>query len=108
VPVIVGAGSWSPPRALPTVAEPDAGPALSDGAPFRNWLADQLIRDYPGLVSSGRSSGVSLAASLIETGRILPIMDGFDEIVVGLHRAALQDLNATAIPMVLTSRPDQY
>lgn len=49
------------------------------------------------------------AAVLIETGRVLPILDGFDEIDPGRHQAALRQLNTTPdAPMVITSRVAEY
>ncbi|MBB4908370.1 NACHT domain-containing protein [Actinophytocola algeriensis] len=90
VPVVFGVGSWHP-----------ATTAL------RDWLIDQLLRDHPGLAAPG-PDGVTLAAALVETGRILPVLDGFDEIGGGLHRAALAALNTTTLPLVVTSRIDEY
>lgn len=90
VPVIFSLGSWNP---------------VTTG--LRDWLTEQLLRDHPGLGAPG-PDGSSLAAALVETDRILPVLDGFDEIAGGLHRAALGALNATALPLLLTSRPEEY
>ncbi|MGH3685981.1 MAG: NACHT domain-containing protein [Pseudonocardiaceae bacterium] len=90
VPVIFSLGSWNPTTTS-----------------LRDWLADQLIRDHPGLAAPG-PAGDSLATALTGTGRILPILDGFDEIAQGLHRAALTELNATGMPLLVTSRPVEY
>lgn len=90
VPVIFGLGAWNP-----------ATTTLSD------WLAGQLVRDHPGLAPAG-PGGPTLAAALVEARRILPILDGFDEIADGLHRAALKALNTTNLPLLLTSRRDEY
>jgi transcriptional regulator with XRE-family HTH domain len=90
VPVLFSLGSWNP-----TTTE------------FRDWLAGQLTRDHPGLAEPGRD-GSNLATALVEAGRILPVLDGFDELAAGLHRAALDALNATTLPMLLTSRPGEY
>ncbi|GHC32074.1 helix-turn-helix domain-containing protein [Streptomyces cinnamoneus] len=90
VPVIFSIGSWDP-------------TALT----FRDWLARQLTRDHPGLAAPG-PAGPSLAAALVESGRVLPVLDGFDEIAGGLRRPALEALNATTLPLVLTSRPSEY
>lgn len=72
-----------------------------------DWLDDQLISDHPFLAALS-SGGVSLASELIRSGRILPVLDGFDEMADGLHRPALQALNATTLPLVLTSRSAEY
>ncbi len=90
VPVIFGLGSWNPTTTL-----------------FRDWLVGQLTRDHPGLAATS-SGGSNLATELVEGGRILPVLDGFDELATGLHRAALDKLNATTLPLVLTSRPGEY
>lgn len=90
VPVVIGIGSWHPARTS-----------------FHEWLATQLTQYYPGLAKPSRS-GSTLAARLIESGRILPVLDGFDEIADGLHQPALDALNQITLPLVLTSRPDEY
>ncbi|WP_371493947.1 NACHT domain-containing protein [Kitasatospora sp. NBC_00374] len=91
VPVIFSLGSWNPER-----------------TPLRDWLAGQLVRDYPGLAAPA-SDGSTVAATLVGADRILPVLDGFDEIADGLQRSALQALNeVTALPMVLTSRRTQF
>lgn len=90
VPVVIGIGSWHPVKTS-----------------FHEWLATQLTRHYPGLAKPSRS-GSTLAARLIESGRILPVLDGFDEIADGLHQPALAALNQITLPLVLTSRPDEY
>ncbi|MFE4574167.1 helix-turn-helix domain-containing protein [Streptomyces chartreusis] len=90
VPVIFSIGAWNP----TTIT-------------LRDWLAAQLTRDHPGYAARGRGRE-SLAAELVESGRILPVLDGFDEIADGLRRPALEALNATTLPLVLTSRPAEY
>jgi transcriptional regulator with XRE-family HTH domain len=90
VPVIFSLGSWHP-----------------GTTPLRDWLIEQLLRDHPGLGAPGPDGG-TLAAALVETGRILPVLDGFDEIAAGLHQAALVALNATTLPLLVTSRVDEY
>ncbi|SDY99183.1 NACHT domain-containing protein [Amycolatopsis xylanica] len=90
VPVIFSLGSW----------DPTAGT-------LRDWLTAQLLRDYPGLTKSAPGHP-SLAAALVEAGHILPVLDGFDELAAGLHGPALEALNATTLPLLLTSRPGEY
>jgi transcriptional regulator with XRE-family HTH domain len=90
VPVVLSIASWNPTR---------------NG--FRDWVAGQLVRDHPGLAAPGRD-GSNLATALVEAGRILPVLDGFDELAAGLHRDALDALNATTLPLLLTSRPGEY
>ncbi|MER5938012.1 helix-turn-helix domain-containing protein [Streptomyces sp. NPDC001928] len=90
VPVIFSIGAWNP-----------------TAITLRDWLAEQLTRDHPGYAARGRRSE-SLAAELVESGRVLPVLDGFDEIADGLRRPALEALNAITLPLLLTSRPDEY
>lgn len=90
VPVLFSVGSWNPTTTL-----------------FRDWLAGQLVRDHPGLAATGQDES-TLATALVEADRILPVLDGFDELAAGLHRAALDALNATTLPLLLTSRPGEY
>jgi hypothetical protein len=90
VPVLFSLGSWNP-----------------FTTSLRDWLTEQLIRDHPGLAASG-PGGASLARLLVDARRILPVLDGFDEIAVGLHGSALHALNATPTPLLLTSRPQEY
>lgn len=91
VPVVFSLGSWDPTATSLTA-----------------WLADRLIRDHPGL---GRvdADGVTSAGALVEAHLVLPVLDGFDEIADGLHAAALEQLSAhPRMPLVLTSRPEEY
>ena len=90
VPEIFSIGSWNP--------------AIQ---PLTDWLTGQLCRDQPGLAAVG-SDGETLAAALVRRRLILPVLDGFDEIANGLHAAALQELAATTMPLVLTSRCHEY
>ncbi|MFI1368826.1 helix-turn-helix domain-containing protein [Streptomyces griseochromogenes] len=90
VPVIFSIGAWNP-----------------TAITLRDWLAAQLTRDHPGYAARG-PDGESLASQLVESGRILPVLDGFDEIAAGLRRPALEAINATTLPLVLTSRPAEY
>ncbi|MGW4115200.1 helix-turn-helix domain-containing protein [Actinosynnema sp. NPDC004786] len=90
VPVIFSLGSWHPDRVA-----------------LRDWLADQLVRDHPGLAAPG-PGGATLAAALVDAHRVLPVLDGFDEVAGGLRRSALAALNATTLPLLLTSRVDEY
>lgn len=90
VPVIFSIGAWNP-----------------TAITLRDWLAGQLTRDHPGYAAQG-PGGATLASALVESGRILPVLDGFDEMADGLRRPALEALNATTLPLLLTSRPAEY
>ncbi|MQS16880.1 XRE family transcriptional regulator [Streptomyces kaniharaensis] len=90
VPVIFSLGSWDP----TTTA-------------LRDWQIDLLLRDHPHLVGRG-PGGATLAAALIDADLVLPVLDGFDEIAEGLRQEALDALNATSQPLVLTSRRGEF
>jgi hypothetical protein len=89
VPVILGIHSWDPGRTS-----------------LEQWLAACLLRDY-NLAHVG-TDRPTLAAALVDNGRILPILDGFDEIADGLRDKALHALGKTSMPLVLTSTTDEY
>ncbi|MBT8227525.1 MAG: NACHT domain-containing protein, partial [Dactylosporangium sp.] len=90
VPVVGTIESWNPSTSL------------------GQWLATQLVHDYPGLAAPG-PDGSTCASGLLATQRILPILDGFDELDPELRQAALRQLNmAPGLPLVLTSRPGEY
>ncbi|MEV7128198.1 helix-turn-helix domain-containing protein [Streptomyces sp. NPDC093260] len=90
VPVIFSIGAWDP-----------------TAVTLRDWLTERLTRDHPGTAAPGPGK-VSLASALVDSGRVLPVLDGFDEMADGLRRPALEALNATTLPLVLTSRPAEY
>jgi hypothetical protein len=74
---------------------------------FQDWLARQLGQDHPSLVAL-TPSGSTLAAALISEDRVLPILDGFDEVPEGLRHDVIRMLSETSGPFVLTSRTTEY
>lgn len=99
---------------LATLSLPDRVPLIfnigtwdATAATLRDWLVGQLLRDHPHLARR-TPGGPTLAAALVDADLILPVLDGFDEIAEGLRRDALEALNATSLPLVLTSRRDEY
>ncbi|MFI6698969.1 helix-turn-helix domain-containing protein [Streptomyces sp. NPDC050509] len=90
VPVIFTLGSWDP----TTVA-------------LRDWLIDRLVRDHPRLAYTA-PGGAMLAAALVDADLVLPVLDGFDETAESLRCAILQALNDTSLPLLLTSRADEF
>ncbi|MEE4491410.1 NACHT domain-containing protein [Streptomyces sp. BE230] len=91
VPVIFSLGSWNP--------------VTSD---LRDWLIRRLERDYSFLGAPGPGpEGRTWAADLVETGNyVLPILDGFDEIVADddVRRKAVNQFNSSTMSLVVTSR----
>ncbi|GGW94843.1 hypothetical protein GCM10010341_15000 [Streptomyces noursei] len=90
VPVIFSLGSWNPKT-----------------TPLRNWLISRLERDHPFLAAAS-PSGKTWAATLVGADYVLPILDGFDEIAIGLRKAALIALNSCALPLLVTSRRAEF
>jgi hypothetical protein len=93
VPVLLSIGSWDP-----TVRS------------YHGWLVDRLVADYPALASVVER-GRSAAEVLVREGRVLPVLDGLDELVEQYRVLALEQLNRslTAVDaIVLTSRSDEY
>lgn len=89
VPVIFGLGSWDP---------------------IMSSLTEQLTTIYPTLAERDRT-GTTRASQLLATGRVMPVLDGFDEISEGLRAEAINGINAglrPGLPFLLTSRPDEY
>lgn len=93
VPVIFSLGSWDP-----------------TAASLRDWQAEQLITTYP-ILAERDDTGTTVAAQLLATGRVMPVLDGFDEISAGLRVDAINGVNAGLRPgdrLLLTSRPEEY
>ncbi|MGW1373440.1 NACHT domain-containing protein [Streptomyces sp. NPDC002446] len=90
VPVVFGLGAWNPATTS-----------------LRDWMCSQLVRDYPFLDAPAEHGG-NLAGLLVDARKILPVLDGFDELAHGLHGAALRALDRSAMPLLLTSRPEEY
>lgn len=70
-------------------------------------MVDRLLIDHPHLLQRV-PSGATLAAALVDADLVLPVLDGFDEIAEGLRPEALDALNATSLPLVLTSRREEF
>ncbi|MFG3013914.1 NACHT domain-containing protein [Streptomyces cinerochromogenes] len=105
VPVLFSLASWNPSR------------------PLKSWMAEQLRRTHPGLRSPAPPQVITttaataadrhddLAQALLDTGRILPLLDGFDELPTDWHPTALDALNralSAQQPLVLASRTTPY
>ncbi|MFD8594294.1 helix-turn-helix domain-containing protein [Kitasatospora sp. NPDC059646] len=90
VPVIFSVGAWDP-----------------TAVALRDWLIGRLLRDYPHLARRV-PSGKTLAADLLDDDLVLPVLDGFDELAEGLRAPALEALNLSPLPLVLTSRHTEF
>lgn len=92
-PVLLTLSSWNP-----------------DDQHLHTWIARKLVEEYPWL-GNARMYGPDAAARLVAEGRVLPVLDGLDEIPPGLHAAAIDALDravAGGRPLVVTCRSDEY
>jgi hypothetical protein len=93
IPVIFSMASWDPQQQS-----------------LHAWLSKRLADDYPAL-GARAPSGFTLAWELIHAWRVLPVLDGLDEIPESLRGQAMRHLNAAFdrdSPVLLTCRPDEY
>jgi hypothetical protein len=93
VPVIFSLASWHPGQQS-----------------LHAWMSERLAADYPALGALA-PSGSTWASELVHAGRVLPVLDGLDEILESLRGEAMQCLNAAFdhdAPVVLTCRADEY
>jgi Protein kinase domain/NACHT domain len=99
VPVFVPMTSWDP-------EIDELGP----------WLENQLPNDYPGLDAKvrGAHGERSLIADLLARQKIMPILDGLDEMPLAARRRAVDRLNEVFISpsrpprLVVTCRTTEY
>ncbi|MEE4591343.1 NACHT domain-containing protein [Streptomyces sp. DSM 41524] len=78
IPVILPLATWRP------EAEPD----------LWEWAAELLGTRYASLATS-TASARDIARELLRTGRLLPVLDGFDELPAAVRPQALRTLNGT-------------
>ena len=74
------------------------------------WLRRQLAQDYPALGDT-RVYGASAIRDLVDDGRVLPVLDGLDEMPAARRVEALEGLKLAwggDLPLVLTCRSDEY
>ncbi|MFG1848562.1 NACHT domain-containing protein [Micromonospora carbonacea] len=93
VPMLLSVTSWDPGR-----------------AGFADWLVARLAADYPALAAGHPDFG-TVAAALLAEERVLPVLDGLDELPAAARPAALLALNAASpgLPgVVVASRTAQY
>ncbi|MBB5067029.1 hypothetical protein BJ969_000117 [Saccharopolyspora gloriosae] len=90
VPVLFSLSEWNPATGL------------------SRWIGQQLARDFSFLGASEIITGKRQADLLVERGLILPVLDGFDELPEQHRRAAIGEISRFDVPLILTSRPDEY
>ncbi|GAB3901759.1 hypothetical protein GCM10029964_091040 [Kibdelosporangium lantanae] len=92
VPVLLTATSW----------DPDRHPDLAD------WLTDRLTEDYP--ATRAPEFGADAPRQLVRQQRILPVLDGLDELAPATRARILTALNQSAAigPLILTCRTTDF
>lgn len=90
IPVVMPLASWEPHREH-----------------IHTWLSRRLEDDYPGL----RRYGKIMIQRIVAERRIMPVLDGLDEIAPPLQSAALMALNRSLTiddPLIVTCRTEAY
>ncbi|MFD4576334.1 NACHT domain-containing protein [Streptomyces sp. NPDC058417] len=92
VPVVFALRTWN---------EPTVG--------WRQWLADKLAERYPQYpqLREQRNGHITLARELVNLDRILPVLDGLDELPPQLRAAAIRQLPSDG-PVIVTSTAEGY
>ncbi|CCK25535.1 hypothetical protein BN159_1156 [Streptomyces davaonensis JCM 4913] len=93
VPVLLDLAPWNPRR-----------------EPLLDWMARRIHEDYPAL-RNHETYGRDAARKLVAEGRVLPVLDGLDELPAELRLRAMAAVNhAIAVhgPLILTSRQAEY
>ncbi|MEU2223649.1 NACHT domain-containing protein [Streptomyces sp. NPDC018347] len=94
VPVVFPLSSWDPKR-----------------GGLWNWAAGRIAEGHPRALAEGGGRAHAVALALITSGRVLPVLDGFDELPRRFQADALRELRASlAGParFLLTSRTEEY
>ncbi|WP_433261301.1 hypothetical protein ACQPZF_26420 [Actinosynnema sp. CS-041913] len=72
-------------------------------------MSRRLVEDYPALRNAALF-GSDAATALLTGGRVVPVLDGLDELPSGLHTAAIEALDRATrgTPFVVTCRSAEY
>ncbi|MER7004131.1 BTAD domain-containing putative transcriptional regulator [Dactylosporangium sp. NPDC000555] len=92
-PVLLSLSSWNPHREH-----------------LHSWLARRILEDYPGL-GNAKAYGRDAATRLVGEDRVIPVLDGLDEMTPGVHAAAIDAIDqaiAGGRPLVVTCRAAEY
>jgi hypothetical protein len=93
VPLLLSLSSWDPRREY-----------------FLVWIARRIVEDYPGLANADLY-GQKAPWRLVSEGRIIPILDGLDEIPSELRGESISGIGQTfgpGQPFVITCRIEEY
>ncbi|MEV5240717.1 hypothetical protein AB0K89_16690 [Streptomyces cinnamoneus] len=118
IPGVPGSAGAPGPRALPEDRVSGGAPPVPvvltleswdpDREHFRAWLARRIAEDHPGLP---RVDGRHPAARLVRERRILPVLDGLDELPAHRRSVAVREIDRALgdeDALVLTSRTAEY
>ncbi|EGX59078.1 hypothetical protein SZN_14646 [Streptomyces zinciresistens K42] len=74
---------------------------------LRDWLAERLAAEHRPLALPAGGQR-TLARALLDSGLVLPVLDGFDELPEDVYGMAVRRINSELdddLPLLLTSRP---
>jgi MFS family permease len=93
VPVLFTIASWDPDREY-----------------LGTWLKRRLLEEHPFLRRlAGEEDRDGVLQSLLDDGRLLPVLDGMDEIKAELRPAAIKAIKESGLPrLILTCRAEEY
>ncbi len=101
---VLRADTWQAGRPVPVLLSLAAWNVTRQ--PLRHWLVQQVADDHPAVPQAR-----AVARTLLEAGRLLVILDGFDELLPQARRRALSEINrnlSVTQLLVVTSRADEY
>jgi hypothetical protein len=93
VPVLLPFSSWNPPR-----------------EDLHAWVARRIVEEYPALANSDMY-GNDAATRLIIEKRVMPVLDGLDEMAAALRPVAIKAIDRAVTnqyPLVVTCRTAEY
>lgn len=93
VPVLLSVSAWNP-----------------HAENLHAWAARRIVEEYPALANS-RAYGAEAAMRLVGGKRVIPVLDGLDEMARDLRSAAIVAIDRAVTdqyPLVLTCRTDEY
>jgi hypothetical protein len=98
---------WTPEQPVPVILQVSSWDLRRDD--FHTWLARRMMDDYP-FLSSTSVLGPEHVSLLIKDAKVLPILDGLDELPAALRTISLDaiDRQHGDRPIVITCRTAEY
>ncbi|WP_414719258.1 NACHT domain-containing protein [Streptomyces sp.] len=78
--------------------------------PMHRWIVNQIL-DIAPILKDRKTFGRAAARRLLDSGRIMPVLDGLDELPEYLHAEAIdaiEMITPDGTSLVVTSRSDEY